>query len=362
MKAALLRELNAPLTVERVTIDTPAPDEVLVKVMASGLCHSDLHVIEGNIPQALPAVLGHEASGVVQAVGANVSEFKPGDHVVSCLSQFCGTCRECLVGGTWLCENRKQLSTRGRTRPRLSVGETAVTPMSGLGAFAEQMLVHRNAIVAVPRELQFHCAAVLGCAVVTGVGSVLNAAQVEPGSSVVVIGCGGIGLNIVQGARLAAAERIIAVDLQAAKLELAREFGATDLVDASRSDPIAAVRDMTAGGADYAFEAIGLARTIEQAFAMIRPGRTAYLVGVPPFKSNVHLPGFDLCIQNKGVQGILMGANRFKRDIPMLASMYLRDKLKLDALIAERITLDEINQGFERMRTGSAVRSVVVFE
>lgn len=361
MKAALLRELNGPLTVERVTIDAPAPDEVLVRVMASGLCHSDLHVIEGNIPQTLPAVLGHEASGVVEAVGANVSEFRPGDHVVSCLSQFCGSCRECLVGRTWLCENRKQLSTLGRTRPRLSVGETAVTPMSGLGAFAEQMLVHRNAIVAVPRELQFDRAAVLGCAVITGVGSVLNGAKVEPGSSVAVIGCGGIGLNIVQGARLAGAERIIAVDMQHAKLELAREFGATDLVDASRSDPVAAVLDLTGGGADYAFEAIGLSRTIEQAFAMIRPGRTAWLVGVPPFGSHVHLPGFNVCIQNKGVQGILMGANRFKRDIPMLASMYLRDKLKLDGLIAERIRLEEINQGFERMRTGSAVRSVVVF-
>lgn len=362
MKAALLREVNGPLTIERLTIDTPAPDEVLVKVMASGLCHSDLHVIEGNIPQTFPVVMGHEASGVVEAVGANVTEFKPGDHVVSCLSQFCGACRECLVGRTWLCENRKQLSTRGRTRPRLSIGGEAVTPMSGLGAFAEQMLVHRNAIVAVPREMKFHCAAVLGCAVVTGVGSVLNGAKVEPGSSVAVIGCGGVGLNIVQGARLAGAEGIIAIDLQASKLELAREFGATDLVDASQSDPVAAVLDMTRGGADYAFEAIGLSKTIEQAFAMIRPGRTAYLVGVPPHGSHVHLPGFDVCIQNKGVQGILMGANRFKRDIPMLASLYLRDKLNLDGLIAERIRLEDINQGFERMRTGSAVRSAVVFE
>ncbi len=361
MKAAVLRELHSPLVIEQVAIDAPADDEVLVRVMASGLCHSDLHVIDGNIPHPVPAILGHEAAGVVEAVGSNVTEFRTGDHVVSCLSQFCGACRECQVGRTWLCERRKELSTQGRTRPRVTSGNEAVMPVAGLGAFAEQMLVHRNAIVAVPKDLRFDCAAVLGCAVITGVGSVLNGAKVEPGSTVAVVGCGGIGLNVIQGARLAGAERIIAVDLQPSKLDLARHFGATDVVDAGQADAVAAVLELSNGGVDYAFEAIGLSATVEQAFAMIRPGRTAYVVGVPPFGSQLQIPGFHLCMQHKGLQGLFMGANRFKHDIPMLASMYLGDRIKLDRLISERISLESVNDGFERMRQARDARSVIVF-
>jgi S-(hydroxymethyl)glutathione dehydrogenase/alcohol dehydrogenase len=362
MKAAILHQAPGDLVIEEVTLDAPGPDEVLVRVVASGLCHSDLHFMEGKLPWPLPAVLGHEAAGVVEAVGGRVAEFRAGDHVVSCLSQFCGACRECSGGRTWLCENRRGLGLADRPRPRMSRRGQAVNPLAGLGAFAERMLVHRNAIVQVPAELPFDRAALLGCAVVTGVGSVVNGARVEPGSSVAVIGCGGIGLNIVQGAALAGAERIIAVDLQGSKLELARVFGATDALDACAGDPVKAVQEMTKGGVDYAFEAIGLAKTAEQAFAMLRPGRTAYLVGVPPAGSTIQLPGAATCLQAKGLQGLFMGSNRFKRDIPMLASLYLRGKLKLDELIAERIPLEEVNAGYAKMRSGEQARSVIVFD
>lgn len=361
MRAAILHQAPGDLVIEDVELDSPGPDEVLIRVVASGLCHSDLHFMEGKLPWPLPAALGHEAAAVVEAVGAHVGEFKTGDHVVSCLSQFCGACRECAASRTWLCENRRGLGQADRPRPRMTLRGKPVNPLAGLGAFAERMLVHRNAIVAVPRELPLDRAALLGCAVVTGVGSVVNGAHVEPGSSVAVIGCGGIGLNVVQGAALAGAERIIAIDLQKKKLDLARVFGATDVIDASSGDPVAQVQELMKGGVDYAFEAIGLAKTAEQAFAMIRPGRTAYLVGVPPLGASIQLPGTLMLMQAKGLQGLFMGSNRFKRDIPMLASLYLRGKLKLDELIAERITLDEVNAGYAKMRTGEQARSVIMF-
>jgi S-(hydroxymethyl)glutathione dehydrogenase/alcohol dehydrogenase len=238
-----------------------------------------------------------------------------------------------------------------------------VNPFAGLGAFAERMVVHRNAIVTVPKELPLDRAALLGCAVVTGVGSVVNGARVAPGSTVAVIGCGGIGLNLIQGAVLAGAGRIIAIDLQKKKLDLARIFGATDVIDASSADdPVKAVQELTKGGVDYAFEAIGLTKTAEQAFAMIRPGRTAYLVGVPPMGASIQLPGIAMLMLGKGLQGLFMGSSRFKQDIPMLASLYLRGRLKLDELIAERITLAQVNEGYAKMRTGEQARSVIVFQ
>jgi S-(hydroxymethyl)glutathione dehydrogenase/alcohol dehydrogenase len=357
----VLHEAPGALVVEDLSIDGPGPDEVLVRVEASGLCHSDLHVMDGALPVPLPAVLGHEATGVVERVGADVTEFAAGDRVVSCLSVHCGTCRECVVGRSWLCERRAHMGRSPDQPPRLRSGGAAVTAMAGLGAFAEQMLVHRNAIVKVSPELAPDVAALLGCAVITGVGSVINGAKVEPGSTVAVIGCGGVGLNVVQGAVLAGASRVIAVDLHDAKLELARRFGATDVVNAGAADPVAAVQELTSGGVDYAFEVIGLPATAAQAVAMLRPGRTAYLVGVPAVGSTIELPGTAMAMQAKGLQGLFMGSNRFKRDIPMLAELYLRGRLKLDELVAARISLDEVNDGYDRMRGGTEARSVVVF-
>jgi S-(hydroxymethyl)glutathione dehydrogenase/alcohol dehydrogenase len=317
--------------------------------------------MEGALPVALPAVLGHEAAGVIEAVGRDVTHLAPGDHVVACLSQFCGRCRECGAGRTWLCERRKGLGRPQGSSPRLTLDGAAVTAAADLGAFAEEMVVHCNAVVRVPHDVPLARAALLGCAVITGVGSVTNGARVEPGSTVAVIGCGGVGLNIVQGAVLAGAARVIAIDLQPAKLELASVFGATDIVDASAVDPVEVVKELTSGGVEYSFEAIGLSATISQAVAMIRPGRTAYLVGVPSATATIELPGAATVLQGKGVQGLFMGSNRFQHDIPVLADLYRQGRLKLDELVAADIALDDVNEGYQRMRGGAEARSVVVF-
>jgi S-(hydroxymethyl)glutathione dehydrogenase/alcohol dehydrogenase len=361
VRAAILPEAPGKLFVDDVTIDAPRADEVLVRVAACGLCHSDVHVLDAHLPAVLPTVLGHEAAGVVEAVGADVTEVRPGDHVVMCTAQFCGTCRPCARGETWLCERRRQI---GRTpqHPPLRWGDRPLHALGSLGGLAEQMLVHRNALVAVSADLPLDRAALLGCAVLTGVGSVFNGARVRPGETVAVIGCGGIGLNIVQGARLAGAERIVAVDRQAAKLDLARTFGATDVVDASSTDAVAEVVERTAGGVDHAFEAVGLATTIAQAFDMARPGRTAYVVGVPAADATIEIPGGPLVFRSKGLRGLIMGASRFKDDIPMLARLYEQGRLLLDELIAERIDLDDVNGGYDTLRTGTAARSVVTFD
>jgi S-(hydroxymethyl)glutathione dehydrogenase/alcohol dehydrogenase len=360
VRAAILAEVPGKLLVDDVTIDGPGPDEVLVQVAACGLCHSDVHVLDGHLRAVLPTVLGHEAAGVVDAVGSNVTEVQPGDHVVMCTAQFCGTCRTCAHGETWLCERRRQT---GRTaeNPPLSWGDRPLHAMGSLGGLAEQMLVHRNALVTIPAELPLDRASLLGCAVLTGVGSVFNGARVRPGETVAVIGCGGVGLNIVQGARIAGAERIIAVDRQAPKLDLALTFGATDIVDASANDPVPAVVELTRGGVDHAFEAVGLTATIAQAFEMARPGRTAYVVGVPRADATIEIPGGPMVFRSKGLRGLIMGASRFKEDIPMLARLYQQGRLLLDELVAERIDLDDVNGGYDTLRTGAAARSVVIF-
>jgi S-(hydroxymethyl)glutathione dehydrogenase/alcohol dehydrogenase len=298
---------------------------------------------------------------VVAAVGADVTEFEPGDHVVGCLNVHCNACRQCTAGRTWLCERRRALTLRADGTSRVRRGDQPVTQMSGLGGFAEEMLVHRNGIVKVPHELPLELGALLGCAVITGVGSVFNGARVQAGSTVAVIGAGGVGLNIVQGALLAGAERIIAVDLNPEKLALATAFGATDTVNGADVDAVAAVVDMTDGGVDYAFEAIGLSATAAQAVQMVRPGATAYLVGLPAAGTAIELPGTAMVLQHRGLQGLFMGANQFKRDIPMLANLYLQGRLKLDELVTARITLDEINAGFATMRRATEARSVIVF-
>ena len=363
MRAAVLHEAPAELDVEDLAIAEPIGREVLIRTKASGLCHSDLHVIEGLLPlPSLPAALGHEASGIVEAVGPDVTAFAPGDHVITCLTQFCGVCTECHAGRVFICPNRHSLARGPELEPALSLNGTPVLPMAGLGAFAEQMLVHENGVVAVDPAVPFDVAALIGCAVMTGVGSAINGAQIRPGETVAVIGCGGIGLNIVQGCRLAGAGRIIAVDLNAEKLEAARGFGATDVVDASVDDPVAAVHALTGDGVDAAFEAIGLTATGEQALAMIRPGRTAYLVGVPPVTSTMTVPGTLMVLQAKGLRGLFMGNSNFKVEMPNLARHYLEGRLELDRLVSAHITLDEVNGGYAELKAGATLRSVIMFD
>ena len=271
MKAAVLHEVNTPLRVEDVEIDGPGPREVLICTGASGVCHSDLHYVEGKYRISMPVVLGHEAAGTVESVGEQVSYVKPGDRVITCLSVFCGLCDRCLSGRPVLCI-RADVVRSPTEKPRLRQGDTPVTQMAQLSSFAELMLVHEHATVKVRDDVPFEQLALIGCGVTTGLGAALNTARVEPGSTVAVIGCGGVGLNAVQGAALAGALRIIAVDAVETKLTIAREFGATDVVDASGGDVVEKVRNLTDGGVDYSFEAIGTKETAEQAFEMLRPG------------------------------------------------------------------------------------------
>jgi S-(hydroxymethyl)glutathione dehydrogenase/alcohol dehydrogenase len=359
MRAAVLNQIPGPLEVTEVDVDAPGPREVLVRVAASGLCHSDLHFMEGKYHRETPLVLGHEASGVVEAVGREVAGLRPGDHVVACLSVFCGRCEFCLSGRPHLCEAPERERADDQP-PRLSRGGEKVHQFARLGAFAEQMLVHEHALVKIRADMPLDQAALIGCGVTTGVGAVLNTANVPLGSRVAVIGCGGIGLSAVQGAALAGASRIIAVDTLAWKLDLASRFGATDLIDASEEDPVERVRALTGGGVEYSFEAIGLKSTAEQAFAMLRRGGTATLIGMIPEGEAIELPGSEF-MQEKKVQGSSMGSNRFRLDIPTYVDLYLAGKLKLDELISARIGLDEVNEGYERLKQGAVARSVIVF-
>ncbi len=360
MRAAVLSKISEPLEILDVDVDRPGPHEVLVRTVASGLCHSDLHFMEGLYTTDIPAVLGHEAAGVVEAVGDAVADFRPGDHVISCLSVFCGHCPYCLSGRPVLCDAPER--DRGSDQPpRLSRNGAAVHQFARLSAFAEQMLVHEHALVKIRSDMPLDRAALVGCAVTTGIGAVTNTARVPPGSTVVIIGCGGIGLNCVQGARMAGAGRIIAVDTLAWKLEMARTFGATDLVDASEGDAVAEVRDLTSGGVEYSFEAIGLKKTAEQSFAMLRPGGTATIIGLIPQGVRIELLGTDF-LDEKRVQGSFMGSNRFRIDIPRYVDAYMAGRLKLDELISARIELDEINEGYARLKRGDVTRSVIVFK
>lgn len=363
MRAAVLHSSPGELRTSDLRIDVPAEDEVLVRTVACGLCHTDLHLMTGDMP-APPGsmVLGHEAAGVVEAVGSAVTDLQPGDHVVACLSAWCGRCAECGRGHTFLCERRRSLRRVPGGRPRLSLEGAPVEQFSGIGGFAEMMLLHRNAVVRVSPDIPLDRAALLGCAVLTGVGSVVNAARVRPGETVAVIGLGGIGASIVQGATLAGAARIIAVDLHEQQLALAARFGATDLVNAAEVDPVAAVLELSSGGVDHAFEAVGLARTIVQAVRMTRPGRTAFMVGVPPAGVDVPVPAADMVLSSRGLQGVLMGANHFPTDIPMLVDLYLRGRLHLDEMIGRRVGLDQINDAYDEMRSGGCARPILVFD
>ena len=359
MKAAVLQAQNQPLTIEEVALRKPGNREVLLRTAFAGLCHSDLHFIEGLYPYPLPCVLGHESSAIVEDVGADVTYVKPGDHVVTCLSVFCGTCSQCVTGHPNLCENTDVKMLPGTAR-RLTWKGEVLHQFMNLSSFADHMLVHENAIVKIDRDVPLDRAALVGCGVITGVGAVFNAAKVEPGTTVAVIGCGGVGLSSISGAALAGAERIIAIDTLASKLELARAMGATDTVNASNLDPVGHVKELTAGGVHYAFEALGTKATAEQAFAMLRPGGTATIIGMVPYGVKIELHGFDF-LRDRKIQGTSMGSNRFRVDMPRLLSFYRQGRLKLDHLISGRIKLGEINQGFAALKSGAPVRQLIEF-
>jgi S-(hydroxymethyl)glutathione dehydrogenase/alcohol dehydrogenase len=361
MKAAVMRAVREPLAIEEIQLGTPGPREVLVRTAATGVCHSDLHVLEGSLPNPVPIVLGHEPAGVVEAVGSAVGHVVPGDHVIGCLSAFCGTCEYCVAGRPNLCEGEATMR-RPDEPPRLAKDGEPIAQFVHLSAFAERMLVHENALVRIRPDVPLDHVALIGCGVTTGLGAVFNTARVRAGSTAVVIGCGGIGLSVIQGCRIAGAGRIIAVDTAAWKLDLATRLGATDVVDASAGNPVPAVVEMTAGGANYAFEAIGTPPTVRQAVRMARKGGTIIMIGVVPAGVSVELPGVDIVLREKTILGCMMGSNRFRTDMPRYIELYRRGLLRLDEMISARLPLERVNDAFEAMRQGTAARSVIVFD
>ena len=361
MKAAVLRAVGEPLQIEQVQIGLPGPREVLIRTAATGVCHSDLHFIEGAYKHPLPAVLGHEAAGIVERVGAEVRTVKVGDHVVTCLSAFCGHCEYCLTGHMSLCPSPD--TQRGKEEPpRLSEPDgTAMTQYLNLSAFAEHMLVHEHACTAIRKDMPLDRAALIGCAVTTGIGAVTHTAHVRPGDTVAVIGCGGVGLAAINGALIAGAGRIVAIDRQASKLEMAKLFGATDVIDASQGDVAKKVRELTGGGVHFSFEAIGLKATTEDAFKMLRRGGTATVIGMIPPGVKIELNGTEFLAEKK-IQGSFMGSNRFPVDMPRYVDFYMQGRLKLDEMVSARLPLERVNDAFEEMKRGEVARSVIVFD
>lgn len=361
MKAAVLVQPGQPLEIHDLSVSNPGPHEVLIRTAACGLCHSDLHFIDGAYPHPLPAVPGHEAAGIVEAVGSEVRTVKVGDAVVTCLSAFCGHCEFCVTGHMSLClgvETRRGPSDA----PRLTRSDdgSVVNQMLNLSAFAEQMLVHEHACVRIDPDMPLDRAAILGCAVTTGAGAVFNACKVTPGETVAVVGCGGVGLATINAARIAGAGRIIAVDPMPEKRALALKLGATDAIDAG-PDAAAQIMEMTKGGVHHAIEAVGRPASGDLAVASLRRGGTATILGMMPLDHKVGLSAFDL-LSDKKLQGAIMGRNHFPVDLPRLVDFYMRGLLDLDSIIAERIPLSGINGGFEKMKQGTSARSVIVFD
>lgn len=359
MKAAVLHEFGSNLVIEDVSVGDPAPDEVLVRVVASGVCHTDRTMQLGANPLPLPLVLGHEASGVVEAVGRNVTYVKPGDPVATTASSFCGHCRWCQRGHLQHCENKGRARAAGLP-PRLTQGTTPVEPFVGLGGFAEMLLVHERTLVKLPAEMPLDKASLLGCAGITGLGAVRHTARVQSGDTVAVIGCGGVGLNAIQGARIVGASRIIAIDRIPEKLELARRFGATDTVNASEVDAVAAVLDLTSGGVDHAIEVVGIESTIEQAFAMLDTMGTATVIGVARPEMQVRIPAVQLLLE-KRLQGTKMGSTRPRIDVPLYCQMYLDGRLMLDELLSDVAPLAKVNEALNGLDNPIGARTVLTF-
>ena len=319
--------------------------------------------MEGNYSIETPAVLGHEAAGTIEAVGNQVHYVKPGDRVITCLSVFCGECDMCLKGRQVLCRKEAGVVRSASDPPRLRQGDTPIAQMAFLSSYAEQMLVHEHSVVKVGDDVSFEALALIGCGVTTGVGAALNTARVEPGSTVAVLGCGGVGLSVIQGARIAGALRIIAIDTVETKLGMARDLGATDVIDASGGGVVEKVLSLTGSrGVDYAFEAIGTKETAEQAFEMLDAGATAYVIGMIPEGTKIEIDADTFLRRERRIQGSTMGSNHFRTDMPRYIQFYLDGRLKLDEMVTQRLKLEQINQGFEDMKQGHVARSVIIFD
>ncbi|MBM3674627.1 MAG: Zn-dependent alcohol dehydrogenase [Actinobacteria bacterium] len=356
MRAAIFTG-ETKLSVEDVTSIEPGPNDVVVRIGASGVCHSDLSFMNGTIAMPPPCILGHEGTGIIEWAGPEVTRVKVGDHVVASFVPSCGHCFWCLNGQSNLCS----LGEETMLKPKATRGDGSVAiSLTGLGTFADQMTAHEASVVKVDTDLPDEQLALIGCGVTTGVGAALNTAQVTPGSSVTVIGCGGVGQAVIQGARIAGAARIIAVDPVELKRKAAEQLGATDLVDPSAGDAIAQVQALTGGrGVDYAFEVIGLPDTIVQAYEMARRGGTAVVVGMPRMDSSVTLGGFSLFYAEKKLLGCVYGSAQVRRDFPRFVELVETGRLNLADMVSRRIGLDEVNDAFRAMVAGEVIRSVI---
>lgn len=360
MKAAVLNAFNGKFQIETVEISEPQGREVLVDVKAAGMCHSDLHMASHDYGTPLPAVMGHEVAGIVRKVGPDVTEFAVGDHVTGSLIRFCGECDNCRGGETELCYNQDATLRSPESAPRLSRNGEPVFQCYGMGGFAEQALIHENQLAKIPVEIPFPQASILSCGCLTGAGAVLNTAGVRIGETVAVVGVGGVGLNAVSGARLAGARTIIAIDTQPAKKDLATKFGATHFIDASSADVEAEVRKILPLGVDHSFEAVGLKQTVRHCLTITRVGGSVNIMGLFAPGGTIELdPSADIIAMQRTIRGVMMGSCRIKRDIPMLADLYLQGRFNLDDLVSRTLNISEINEAYEEQETGSIARNVI---
>ncbi|MEK7364171.1 MAG: Zn-dependent alcohol dehydrogenase [candidate division NC10 bacterium] len=364
-KAAVLFEVGQRLQIRDVEVQAPRAGEVLVRMAAAGICHSDLHAMTGHLVASLPAILGHEGSGIVADVGPGVTSVKPGDHVIPLWRLSCGTCEYCSDGRPALCPEGTQIRMTGRLldgSTRFTLDGQEIKHFAGVSSFAEYSVIPARAVLKIPEDFPLDRAALLGCAVITGVGAVFNCARVRPGSSVAVFGAGGIGLNIIQGAAIAGAEKIIAVDILPNKLEFARQFGATHTINGSTGNAVEQIRALTDGkGVEYAFEAIGLPATMRQAYDSLRKRGMAVVVGVTPMTAEVSVPVMSLVYEERILTGSVYGSSRPSIDIPKLIALYRSGKLKLDELLTRRYPFAQINEAYDALERGEVARSIVTF-
>ncbi len=364
-RAAVFVEVGAPLSIEEVDVSDPLSGEILVRTAACGVCHSDLHFMQGSLVGPVPTIPGHEPAGIVESVGPGVKSVEPGDHVIACTSIFCGQCVQCLQGRPHLCTDRRASRRSKGDPPRLAWKGQELKQFADLSGFSEYMLVHERAVVKVDDDVGLDRAALIGCGVTTGVGAALNTAQVRPGSSVAVFGAGGVGCSIIQGARIAGARQIRTIDIRPSKLETAEHFGATDTIltgnDAPDTDPVRVIKKLSRGGVDYAFDAVGNAGLAANCLYSLSPRGKAVIVGAIPQGRKLELDPGHFYVE-KALTGSLMGSNRFKIDALEYVDLYRQGKLDLDSMVSERLPLEDINDAFAAMEAGEVTRSVITFD
>ena len=364
-RAAILFEVGQKLEVREVDVQDPGPGEVRIQMVAGGVCHSDLHVMTGHLSAPLPAILGHEGAGIVADIGAGVTSVRPGDHVIPLWRLSCGECEYCTGGRPALCPAGTEIRWSGRLldgTSRFKLDGQEIKHFAGVSSFSNYTVLPEKAVLKIPDDLPLERAALLGCAVITGFGAVVNAAQVKPGRTVAVFGVGGVGINVVQGAVLAGAGKIIAVDLLESRLEHAKRFGATHVVNASAGDPVEQIRDLTGGrGVDYAFEVVGLPITMRQAYDSLAKRGVAMVVGITPTTAEVTVPSLSLVYEERVLTGSLYGSAAPKTDIPRLIDLYRAGRLMLDELLTRSYPIEEINQAYDALQSGETLRSVVTF-